>query len=98
MSKIETEKRTVSAMIDIFCRDKHASKKDLCVDCLDLTEYAMMRLDKCPFGEQKPKCSDCEVHCYKPERRDLIKQVMRHSGPRMALKHPVMAIKHALKI
>lgn len=96
MSKLETEKLTVSAMVKIFCRDKHKTRKDLCVDCLDLTEYAIMRLDKCPFGEKKPKCSACKAHCYKPEKLEKIKKVMRYAGPRMILKHPVMAVKHVL--
>ena len=35
-------------------------------------------------------------HCYKPEMRERIRQVMRYSGPRMITKHPVAAIRHLL--
>ena len=34
------------------------------------------------------------VHCYQPQMREQIRQVMRYSGPRMLLYHPVLAIWH----
>jgi len=37
------------------------------------------------------------VHCYKPERRKQIQQVMRYAGPRMLRSHPLLAIRHLLK-
>jgi hypothetical protein len=92
--RIKREAKTVTAMIQIYCRDKHGSEKDLCEDCLELNNYAMMRLSKCPFQEGKTTCGNCRVHCYKPDMRDRIKKVMRHSGPKMAYKHPVMALYH----
>ena len=33
--------------------------------------------------ETKTFCSNCKVHCYKPEMRKKIRAVMRFSGPRM---------------
>ena len=44
----------------------------------------------------KTSCDACENHCYKPEMRERIRQVMRYSGPRMITKHPVAAIRHLL--
>lgn len=38
--------------------------------------------------------ANCKVHCYKPEVREQIRQVMRFSGPRMLLYHPVLAVWH----
>ena len=96
-SKREREKRTVSLMIRLYCKKKHGMKNDLCPDCEALTEYAMMRSDKCPFMETKTFCSNCRVHCYKPEMREKIREVMRFSGPRMIFSHPIMAIRHVIE-
>ena len=42
----------------------------------------------------KTFCSQCKVHCYKKDKREQIRKVMRFSGPRMLVYHPVMAICH----
>lgn len=69
-SKREREKRMVSQMIAIYCRGKHGTKRgNLCPDCAALAEYARARSEKCPFMETKTFCSNCKVHCYKPEMR-----------------------------
>ncbi|MBW8001923.1 MAG: nitrous oxide-stimulated promoter family protein [Planctomycetes bacterium] len=97
-NKLTTEKKTIKAMIDIFCSAHHQTKKNtLCFDCSQLIEYANARLDKCPFGPDKGPCLKCEIHCYKQEMRDKIKQVMRFSGPRMLKSHPILAINHLIK-
>lgn len=96
-SKREREKRTVALMIRLYCRKKHGTSGVLCADCQALTEYALMRSDKCPFMEKKTFCSNCHVHCYKPEMREKIREVMRFSGPRMIFRHPVMAIRHLIE-
>ena len=41
-------------------------------------------------------CSNCKSHCYSPEMRGKIKDVMRFSGPRLLLSHPILAIRHAI--
>ena len=96
-SKREREKRTVSLMIHIYCRKKHGTKSGLCAECDELEKYAILRSDKCPFMETKTFCSNCKVHCYKPEMREKIRQVMRFSGPRMIMYHPVMAMRHVIE-
>lgn len=95
-SKREREKRTVALMIHLYCRKKHGLKH-LCSDCEALTQYAMMRSDKCPFMETKTFCSNCRVHCYKAEMREKICEVMRFSGPRMIFFHPILAIRHVVE-
>jgi len=92
-----TEKKTVKKMIRIFCAAKHGSKKSLCIDCLELSEYATKRLEFCKFGENKPTCQKCPVHCYKPEMKTRIQEVMRYSGPRMLFHSPLLAILHLFK-
>lgn len=93
--KREDEKETVSLMIRLYCRKNHKTK-ELCSECAELDRYARERSDRCPFMENKTFCSNCKVHCYKPEMREKIRKVMRFSGPRMMLYHPVMAIMHLI--
>ena len=149
MSKIETEKQTVEAMIRLYCNGKRHGETEnyrespncpsspscpsnpiipsspsspttpispipanrssahpltaprsplpvssLCPQCQELLTYAHQRLERCKFGNEKPSCTRCPVHCYKPAMRQQIRQVMRYSGPRMLLHNPVLAIRH----
>ena len=96
-SKREREKKIVSEMIALYCHKKHGTKGRICDDCAALDAYAQMRSDKCPFMETKTFCSNCRVHCYKPEMREKIREVMRFSGPRMLTVHPVMAVRHVIE-
>lgn len=96
-SKREREKAVVSQMIALYCKKQHKGEKELCQECVELLEYARLRSDKCPFMETKTFCSNCKVHCYKPEMREKIRQVMRFSGPRMLFYHPVLAINHVIE-
>lgn len=95
--KRDKEIQTVSLMITLYCRKKHGYKKRLCSDCAALAEYARMRSMHCPFMETKTFCSNCKVHCYKPQMRQQIKEVMRFSGPRMLFYHPVPAVLHMIE-
>lgn len=94
--RIARERRTVVAMVRMFCRDRHHSSDTLCPECRDLLGYAVARLVACPFGERKPACSKCTVHCYRPAERESMRTVMRHSGPWMVLEHPILAILHVM--
>src|SRR3990172_10543750 len=81
-------------MIGIYCRDHHGAGQELCASCRELAAYAADRLDRCPFGADKPTCANCKVHCYRPEMRDRVKILMRYAGPRMLLQHPVLTVMH----
>jgi hypothetical protein len=94
--RIERERRTVNAMISLYCQQQHGTRHGLCEKCTALGDYAQQRLLKCPFQESKTTCAKCPVHCYRPDERQEIRSVMRHSGPRMLYRHPVMAIQHML--
>ena len=96
-TKREREKRMVSQMIALYCRKKHHTRGDLCPQCAALDAYAKMRADKCPFMDTKTFCSNCRIHCYKPDMRAKIREVMRFAGPRMILHHPVAAIRHVVE-
>jgi hypothetical protein len=94
--RLHRERRTIEAMIALFCRDQHGSGNPLCPQCDALTVYAGQRLEKCPFADDKPTCAQCTVHCYKPSRREEIQAVMRYAGPRLLLRRPLLVIHHML--
>jgi len=96
-ARIARERKTLEAMIRLACRDRHGTKGELCNDCAGLLAYAARRLDKCPFGEKKPACANCPVHCYRPDMREQVRAVMRHAGPRMIWRHPVLAACHLIE-
>lgn len=96
-SQLEQEYKTITTMIQMYCKKCHKTQKNLCQDCSDLHKYAEERLKNCRFGESKPTCETCTVHCYKPYMREKIRTVMRYSGPRMIYTHPIMGFRHLFK-
>ncbi|MCW3997053.1 MAG: nitrous oxide-stimulated promoter family protein [Candidatus Bathyarchaeota archaeon] len=94
--RIVREKKTIEAMIKIYCNHHHNTSKELCTECKQLFEYAKKKLNKCPFQENKTTCGKCPIHCYEPSKRQEAKKVMRYAGPRMIWYHPKMAIQHLL--
>ena len=90
------EKQTILAMIEIYCRGHHSAADGLCAECRELSNYAQCRLEKCPFGAEKPTCAKCPIHCYRPAMRTRVTEVMRYSGPRMLLRHPLLAVLHQI--
>lgn len=90
--RLAREWNTVSAMLQIYCRDQHGG--GLCQECLELANYVSLRLHRCHFGEEKPTCARCPVHCYQRERREQIKAMMRHAGPKMLWEHPWLSLWH----
>jgi len=68
----------------------------VCETCRELLEYAEKRRAFCPH-DPKPQCKNCPKHCYKPDMRSFMQDVMRYSGPRSILHgHAIDAIAHAL--
>lgn len=82
-------------MTVIYCRDHHGQQDDgMCDECSALMAYSARRLAKCPYGEAKPTCANCPIHCYKKTQRQMVRDVMRYAGPRMMRHHPLDAIIH----
>ncbi|AIK13952.1 nitrous oxide-stimulated promoter family protein [Pectobacterium atrosepticum] len=90
----QREIRTVGLMIALY--EKRHPETDASTQYNDLFSYAIKRLERCHFGEDKPACKHCPIHCYQPARREAIKAIMRWSGPRMLLRHPILAIRHLI--
>lgn len=93
--RIKREHQTIVKMSFLYCHEQHGSQKGtLCEGCREMMDYALERLDRCPFQEQKPTCANCSVHCYKPVMREKVRVMMRYAGPRMLLHYPVLTIRH----
>ena len=101
----EREKRVVSQMVAIYCRLNHKGAnrsctgfcgEPLCPECLEVDGYAVLRTERCRQMEGKATCEKCGRHCYKPDEREKIRAIMRFSGPRMIVYHPVEAVRHLL--
>ncbi len=82
-------------MIEMYCAKRHGGD-GLCRECSELADYADRRLDLCPYGPDKPTCTNCPIHCYRPEPRERMREVMRFAGPRMFRKHPYLAVMHLI--
>lgn len=95
-ARMNRERKTLEAMISIYCKGNHNGSKKICSDCEELLGYANQRLDKCIFREEKPTCAKCPKHCYKPQMREKIRNVMRFSGPKMLIRHPILALHHLM--
>jgi hypothetical protein len=97
---IVTEKKTVAAMVRIYCAGHHpvpSDGGDVCPECATLLAYSHARLDLCPYGGEKPTCRECPIHCYRPAEREALRVVMRFAGSRMLRRHPWLAIVHVWK-
>ncbi len=57
---------------------------ELCDDCLRLLTHSLVKRSLCPL-DPKPACKHCPSHCYHPDYRAQMRQVMRHSGKRLIL-------------
>lgn len=93
MGSIKSEKRVVSRMIALYCKHK-LKYQGVPAEYKELEAYAHKRLDGCKFGDKKPACKRCPIHCYRPDMRQKIRDVMRWAGPRMLIYDPIAAIKH----
>jgi hypothetical protein len=98
--RLKREQATMEAMLRLYCTDHHggasADAEGLCPECADLLAYSRKRLAACPFGPEKPTCVNCQIHCYGPQQREETRVVMRYAGPRMLLRHPILAIAHVI--
>ncbi|MBS5710633.1 MAG: nitrous oxide-stimulated promoter family protein [Veillonella sp.] len=77
--KRKLELKTMYQIIGIYCHNKHHTPKgQLCEAC----------------EQSKTFCSVCKTHCYAPNYREKIREIMRYGGPRMLLVSPIQVIRH----
>jgi hypothetical protein len=92
---LAVELKTIIAMTNIYCNAHHDANR--CSVCSAFVHYVEQKLDRCVYGDKKPACKKCPIHCYKPEEKKLARTIMVYSGPKMLLKHPILSIKHFIK-
>lgn len=69
----------------------------LCDECAEHQRYGEQRRAYCPKDE-KPFCSNCDIHCYKPDEAEWQRQMMRYSGPRsMFHGHAIDGLRHLVE-
>lgn len=99
------EKRVISQMVALYCVGNHDAAlrteraccgEPVCPACKAVDAYAVLRTARCRQMHAKTSCEKCPYHCYRPQEREQIRQVMRYAGPRMLTKHPIAAIRHLL--
>lgn len=95
--KLEREARTVSQMIELYCK-KRLNLTEVPEEYKRLEVYCRRRLEHCRWGDSKPACKKCPHHCYAPKERQMIRDVMRWTGPRMIIYSPLAAIRHILRM
>jgi len=77
---IDKDKKVLKNFVEVYCDKNHTGKRGaLCDQCKDLLEYGTAKLEKCPYNP-KPKCKHCQTHCYEPEMRKRVREVMKFSG------------------
>ncbi|MBW2659601.1 MAG: nitrous oxide-stimulated promoter family protein [Deltaproteobacteria bacterium] len=92
--RLQKEFNTIKTMVKLFCKDHHQPEDQICEECSELVNYAGERLRNCPFHDNKSTCGKCSIHCYRKDMQEKIIAIMRYAGPRMAWKHPVIALQH----
>lgn len=99
------EMRVVSQMVALYCAGNHDAQartrtahcgEAVCDQCAAVDAYAVARTQGCRKMGEKTSCEACGNHCYKPEERERIREVMRYAGPRMMTRHPIAALRHLL--
>ena len=93
--RISREIVTIEKMIKIYVKS-HPAPDDNPEYYQTLFSYAVKRLEKCRYGEAKPACKQCPIHCYQPKQREQMKIIMRWAGPKMLYFHPILAIRHLI--
>ena len=95
--KREREKRTVALMIRLYCRKKHGTKKIFVPNAKHFRSMRCSAVINAPLWKPRPFAltAVCIVTSRKCVKK--IREVMRFSGPRMILHHPVMAVRHVIE-
>lgn len=95
MPKLERDYKTIKVMVERYCKLEHGSKNnELCEVCTDTLAYSEERLAKCKFGEEKPACAKCSVHCYRKDEKLKMIDIMRKTRVWMLLRHPILTFYH----
>jgi hypothetical protein len=70
-------------------------KRKVCADCARLLSHAVTKRAICHL-EPKPACRLCTEHCYAPDYRQRIREVMKFSGRHLILRGRLDLLFHFL--
>jgi hypothetical protein len=68
-----------------FLSSSNPDMNKLCPGCAGLLAHGIKKRALCPL-DPKPSCKSCHIHCYTPEYRGKIREIMAYSGKRMILR------------
>ncbi len=94
--KLDREILLLEQMVRIYCKGRKHPSDGICSECMEILEYSMDRTRNCKFKDSKPICRNCKIHCYSEANRKKIREIMRYSGPRMLISHPIQVLLHIL--
>ena len=108
LSEEQTERRrrnetlTVLAMLEMYCSKHHHGQEKrrllpfgeyaLCPKCAEKAAILIRQTSRCPHMAYKTFCHECPRPCHRPDPE--IAAMMRYSGPRLMLRHPILAFRH----
>jgi len=91
--------RLIGKFVEVYCAGKHgaAERSDfalpedlgvrrLCPECAAFMNYGITKRIKCPLEAEKPSCKHCRIHCYAPQQREKIREIMSYSGRRLMMR------------
>ncbi len=94
-NKEKKDLKVLALFTSVYCKDHHIEeikslsglpaqlssleKYPSCASCRDFLNYAIERRLNCPL-EEKPVCKHCQVHCYRSDYREKVREIMRYSG------------------
>ena len=68
---------------------------ELCPECRRLLTHAVVKRSHCPM-DPKPQCKHCPNHCYHPTYRQQVREVMKYSGRKLAMRGRLDYVLHLL--
>jgi len=84
-------------MLKLYCKKFH-NTHILCKECNEIINYAIIKLEKCPFRGTIHTCKTCHIHCFTDNYRKKITEIMRFAGPQMIRHKPFSAIFHLIAL
>jgi hypothetical protein len=69
-------------------------KVGLCPECFALVKESVRHTNRCRHLAYKTFCHHCPTPCYALSVREKIRPIMRYSGPRLVMKHPVLGFQY----
>ena len=64
--------------------------------CTGLFAYAMERLERCPYPGTETHLCQLPDPLLSKKKREQVRLMMRYAGPKMLLRHPILAVRHLI--